>query len=225
MQKRSEEALKNSALFSSLTDRDREMLLQEGRIVSHRKEELVFDAFEPCREMAVVLEGEIGLRHVEKGGRGLTIGRFQKGASLALGALFAESAPNLFVEAQKKSSTLRIKKATILALCHNSAPFLDGILKEISQKTLLLSESVKRLALKTIRERVFHYLSELSREQDPPRFHLSETKTAIASMLGTSRSALTRELAKMQNDGLLVFDRKTITLTEKGQKRLAEERY
>ncbi len=192
--------------------------------MTHRKEELVFEPFEPSPEMAVVLEGEIGLRHVEKGGRGLTIGRFQKGATLALGALFAESAPNLFVEVQKESSTLRIKKATILAMCQNSPSFLDALLKEISHKTLLLSESVKRLALKTIRERVFHYLSELSREQNPPRFHLPETKTAIASMLGTSRSALTRELAKMQNDGLLVFDRKTIVLTEKGRRRLEEEK-
>jgi DNA-binding transcriptional regulator LsrR (DeoR family) len=51
-----------------------------------------------------------------------------------------------------------------------------------------------------------------SKRQNTNYIKLNMTKKALAEKIGVQRTSLSRELAKMRKDGLIVFDRTSITL-------------
>ena len=61
------------------------------------------------------------------------------------------------------------------------------------------------LSQKSLRDRVYIYLSSLPKDKNG-YVKIPFTQTALAEYLGVNRSALSRELGRMQNEGLLVID-------------------
>ena len=60
---------------------------------------------------------------------------------------------------------------------------------------------------------IFIYLRTLPKDKDGYA-KIPFTQTALAEYLGVNRSALSRELGRMQNEGLLVIDGKKIKIID-----------
>ena len=63
---------------------------------------------------------------------------------------------------------------------------------------------------KTIRQKLASYLLRLYKQQQQTHITLDPFTTGISDYFGVSRPSLARELAHMQEDGLLIADRKHI---------------
>ena len=73
----------------------------------------------------------------------------------------------------------------------------------------ILNQKVRILSQKSQRDRILIYLGTLPKDKND-FVKIPFTKTALAEYLGVNRSALSRELGRMQNEGLLVIDGKKI---------------
>jgi CRP/FNR family transcriptional regulator, dissimilatory nitrate respiration regulator len=56
------------------------------------------------------------------------------------------------------------------------------------------------------------YLDYERKMQNSNLIKLSITKKALAEKIGVQRTSLSRELAKMKKDGLILFDKNSITI-------------
>ena len=68
---------------------------------------------------------------------------------------------------------------------------------------------------KTIRESVISYLNYERKKQNSNIIKLNITKKALSERIGVQRTSLSRELAKMREDGLIEFNPVSITLLHK----------
>ena len=84
-----------------------------------------------------------------------------------------------------------------------------NLIKSLAKKNLILNQKVRILSRKSLRDRILIYLGTLPKDKND-FVKIPFTKTALAEYLGVNRSALSRELGRMQNEGLLVIDGKKI---------------
>ena len=120
------------------------------------------------------------------------------------------------VRAVEDSVVLFIDLEMIYAAADNSPirNILAGnLIKSLAKKNLILNQKVRILSQKSLRDRIFIYLRTLPRDKDGYA-KIPFTQTALAEYLGVNRSALSRELGRMQNEGLLVIDGKRIKIID-----------
>ena len=73
-------------------------------------------------------------------------------------------------------------------------------------------QKVEVISKKTLREKIMAYLSIHATAQGTQYFEIPLGRVELADYLCADRSALTRELSNMQNEGLIDFDRNTFRL-------------
>ena len=82
------------------------------------------------------------------------------------------------------------------------------------QKNLLLSNRIFCTSPKTIRSRLLTYFSRLSVKYGSSTIQIPFNRQQLADYLNLDRSALSKELGKMQQDGLIEYHKNMIYLAK-----------
>lgn len=88
---------------------------------------------------------------------------------------------------------------------------VENLIKSLARKNLILNQKVRILSQKSLRDRILIYLGTLPKDKNG-FVKIPFTQTALAEYLGVNRSALSRELGRMQNEGLLIADGRRMKL-------------
>jgi len=116
------------------------------------------------------------------------------------------------VVATTKLTILHLQRELILELCQSNVNFTVGLIKIISDRTIILTDKINSISLKTIRQCIIDFLRFEYHIQKSNVIKLNISKKDLAERLGIQRSSLSRELNKMRKDGLLEYDARTVTL-------------
>ena len=115
------------------------------------------------------------------------------------------------VSAAVDSTALLINAGRILTTCPNSCAFhgilIQNLLTLCARKNLQLSRRMQHTAPKTIRGRLTSYFSQCLRQSGSRSFDIPYDRQQLADYLNVDRSALSGELSKMQQDGLIRYHR------------------
>lgn len=90
-----------------------------------------------------------------------------------------------------------------------------NLLHELSARYWALNRKVRYLSERSLRGRIALFLLDAARDQGGPTFTLPMTREAMASLLGVNRSALSRELSRMEKDGLVAVYRGSFRLLDR----------
>ena len=90
-----------------------------------------------------------------------------------------------------------------------------NLLHELSARYWALSRKIRYLSERSLRGRIALFLLDAAKDQGGPTFTLSMTREAMASLLGVNRSALSRELSRMEKDGLLAVYRGSFRILDR----------
>lgn len=71
------------------------------------------------------------------------------------------------------------------------------------------------MSFRTIRQKLAMYFINLLDKTDKKEIELDISKTALAEYFGVSRQSLERELTNMQSDGLILSNRRKITVVDR----------
>ena len=82
----------------------------------------------------------------------------------------------------------------------------ENLIKSLARKNLILNQKVRILSQKSLRDRILIYLGTLPKDKNG-FVKIPFTQTALAEYLGVNRSALSRELGRMQNERILIVDK------------------
>ena len=96
--------------------------------------------------------------------------------------------------------------------CAAHTAFLRNLIKAIGDKYFLLFDRINIVREKSLRSRITAYLYELSRKGSKRVVTLPFSKTKLSEYLLVNRSALSKELRKMENDGLITVKGRVIEL-------------
>ncbi len=95
-------------------------------------------------------------------------------------------------------------------LCKSHLQLIKNIMKMISKKNSVLNEQIDIIGKKTIREKVISLLEGYRKGKES--FSIPYTREEMAKFLCVDRSALSRELCKMRNDGIIKFNKNVFEL-------------
>ena len=189
--------------------------LLNGRIKNVVKDDYVVQLGGTIQYAGLLLKGKIESSFQNENFDQITMHTFTGGYLFGEGLVInhAKNSP-VQVRAVEDSVVLFIDLEMIYAAADNSPirNILAGnLIKSLAKKNLILNQKVRILSQKSLRDRIFIYLRTLPKDKDGYA-KIPFTQTALAEYLGVNRSALSRELGRMQNEGLLVIDGKRIKI-------------
>lgn len=168
---------------------------------------------EKCKKLEIILSGEVVVEQINESGNLLHITKFTNDDILG-GNLLYSTRPYfpLTVSTTTLTTILEIDKNTLTNLLNTNSELLLVYLGFISDHTSVLGDKIKSSVGKTIRESISNFLKYQSKKQNSKTVKLNISKKHLAEKIGVQRTSLSRELAKMRADGLILFDAKTITI-------------
>ena len=119
-----------------------------------------------------------------------------KDEPLLVDVMANEDCSILFLNIKKALSPLKSPESWNYKFIHN-------LLLISSRKTLILSGRNFHTAPKTIRGRVMSYLNAMSLQKGTKEFDIPFDRQQLADYLNLERSALSKELGKMQKEGII----------------------
>lgn len=207
--------LSNIILLQELNPKDIKDYLRQGRfkLISYRKNTVIHFEGDPCNKLEIILSGKVVVERLDESGGLLTIAEFLGNDMLGGNLLFSKN-PSfpMTITTKQPSVILEIEKELLFDLFCKNPSFLRIYLEYVSDRTSILSYKIKNHVNKTIRESLMSFLAHESKLQNSKKIMLNMTKKELADKIGVARTSLSRELAKMQKDGLIKFDLESITI-------------
>ena len=139
---------------------------------------------------------------------GKSFGETMEGANL--------SASRMFVKALRDTVILRISFRQLYARTECSDPhlwrFTLNMLRRISQKGIFYQHKIRIMGQKSIRAKLSVYLQAIAGEDAAGLREMNQTQ--LARYLGVERSALSREMSHLRDEGIIDYDRKTLRVLQ-----------
>ncbi len=95
-------------------------------------------------------------------------------------------------------------------LCNYHLQLIKNIMKMISKRNSLLNTKLDIIGQKTTREKILALLQEYKSENEI--FEIPYSREEMAKFLCVDRSAMSRELCKMRDEGILIFHKNRFKL-------------
>lgn len=209
------EQFKDLTLLDSLSDQiiASNIKNRKFKVTPYKKNSIIHFEGARCSKLEIILSGKVVIDSIGEDGKLLTISNFYKNDILGGNLLFSrEPYYPMTISAQLYSEILEIEKEVLFDLCGDNPEFLRTFLEFISDNAFILGDKIRHYANKTLREKIMNYLDYESKRQNSNYIKLNTTKKALAERLGAQRTSLSRELAKMRDEGLIIFDGTSITI-------------
>ena len=206
-----------STLMHSLSRDESARCLSDGSFfaASYGKNSVVHFDGEICSNLEIILSGKVVVQRIDESGNLMVIAEFISDDILGGNLLFSKN-PHypMTITAMLPTTILKIKKDRLFALFSDNQAFLKSFLSLISDHATILGDRIKHYVNRTIRESITSFLEYERKQQNSNRIKISMSKKALAEKIGVQRTSLSRELAKMRNQGLITFDADFIEIIE-----------
>lgn len=203
-----------SPLFDGITATDMKAMMHciSYRIVQFPKGKIIAFEGENLKHIGIVLSGSVDMVKEDLWGNKTMLVRI--GKDQLFGETFACGDDDLSVVtfiASENTSVMFMPFSRVMHSCTMSCEFhhrlTENMVRLIANKNRDLIQKIEVVSKRTIREKLLSYLSIQGNLQGTRYFEIPLGRVELAEYLCTDRSALTRELVKMKNEGLIDYDK------------------
>lgn len=214
------ERLLDVELFKGMTAQQMPKILHclGGCIKHYEKNKFIY--FEDCNtpDAGIVLEGHVQMISSDSLGNRLILEEFGTrdffaynltGLNLAytpLNVVTVIPSVILFFDCD------HILNAPSVCIYHNK--LAENLLKIMTCKTMNLNQKINVLSKRTIRDKIMTFLMSEASKNGSPKVILNFNRQELADYLCVDRSALSRELGKLRNEGQLNFNNNNFELLQ-----------
>lgn len=172
------------------------------RDVEYKKDSYLYMAGNQVSEIGIVLSGSVIIIKEDYWGNRTIISR------MSSSDMFAESFA--FAGTDKLPiSVVAAENTEILFLdCKNlgfHTALLNNMVRILANKNIMLMQKIEHISCRTTRDKLLSYLSVRAMETKSQSFTIPYNRQELADYLCTDRSAMSKELGKLRDEGLLTF--------------------
>lgn len=213
--------LKRTRLFTGVGGEELPAMLNclGATVRSYRKGEYVFRSGEHTNSITVLVEGRLLIQKDDYWGNRSIVNVIEPGE------LFGEAyaAPDSGalrndVLAAEDSAAIFFDIHRVLTVCPSACKFhsmtVQNLFFAISEKNRKLVSKLDITSKRTTKEKLLSYLSEEAKRQNNSTFEIPFNRQQLADFLSVDRSAMSAELCKLRDDGLISFERSHFILHE-----------
>lgn len=169
--------------------------------------------------IGLVLSGQVAVSKENVAGNRVILSVLEAGGMF--GEMAAFSGVPLWpatVTAQTETTVIFLPPEKIVGNCPRQCPshrrLILNMLRIISNKALLLNKKLEYLAIKSVREKIGAFLLEHYRECGRTTFMLPIKRNELAEFLNITRPALSREMGRLRDEGVIDFHRASIRIKD-----------
>lgn len=211
--------LKRTKLFSGVGEEDIASLLSclGARKKEYKKGEYILREGEHISDIFILVEGKIHIQKDDYWGNRSILSVISVGEMFGEGYAAPESRALLNdVVAVEDSSVIFFDVKRILTTCSSACRFHNMIVQNmffaISDKNRKLVQKLGHMSGRTTRAKLISYLSEEAKRQGSSAFAVPFNRQQLADYLCVDRSAMSNELCKMRDEGMIKFEKSRFEL-------------
>ena len=211
--------LKKTKLFSGVGEDDVTSMLSclGARLKSYKKGEFVLRQGEHLSDIVVLVDGKLHIQKDDYLGNRSILGLIEIGEMFGEAYVSPESSSLLNdVVAVEDSTAIFFDVKRIITTCPSACRFHSMVVQNmffaISEKNRKLVQKLGHMSKRTTREKLISYLSEEAGRQNSSNFSIPFNRQQLADFLSVDRSAMSNELCKMRDEGLLEFEKNRFRL-------------
>jgi len=208
--------LAKASLFSELAKPELAFLARHAVRRHFSAGQTVFSEGEPCSGLYVVELGHIRIFKSSAAGREQVLSIEGPGGSVAELPVFDGGPYPASVTALDDATLLFISKQDFHALCLAHPQVALKVLKVVGARLRKLVGIVEELSFTTVRHRLAAYLLRLAQEgkhsAEGVEILLPASNQELASQIGTVRELVSRNLSRLQSEGVLKLDGRSVTV-------------
>ncbi|SEA01160.1 cAMP-binding domain of CRP or a regulatory subunit of cAMP-dependent protein kinases [Oribacterium sp. KHPX15] len=211
--------LQRTKLFAGIGDDEISAMLSclGARLHRFKKGEYVLRQGERLNDILVLVEGTLHIQRDDYWGNRSILGH------IGVGEIFGEAyaAPESGtlmndVVALEDSAVFLFDVKRIITTCSSACRFhtmvVQNLFFAISEKNRSLVQKLGFISKRTTRDKLISYLSEESKKANSSYFTIPFNRQQLADYLSVDRSAMSNELCKMRDEGLLEFEKNRFKL-------------
>lgn len=211
--------LKRSQLFAGVSEEEIAAMLTclDARVQTYAKGETVFRQGEHLSCITVLTEGILHIQKEDFWGNRSILQQIGVGEMFGEAYMAPESGAILNdVVAAADSTVLFFDVRRIITTCSAACRFhamvVQNLFFAISEKNRRLVQKLGYMAKRTTREKLLSYLSDEAGRQNSAEFTIPFNRQELADFLSVDRSAMSAELGKMRDEGILEFEKNKFRL-------------
>lgn len=213
------EILKRTQLFSGVSDTEISAMLSclQAKLLTFQKGDYVFREGQHIDHITVLVKGKLLVQHDDFWGNRSIVNVIRVGEMFGEAYVAPESGSLLNdVIAEEDSAVIFFDVRKILTVCSTACRFhsivIQNLFFAISEKNRKLVQKIGHMSKRSTRAKLLSYLSEEAKRQNSSHFTIPFTRQQLADFLCVDRSAMSNELCKMRDEGLVQFDKNQFTL-------------
>ncbi len=211
--------LKRTSLFAGVSEDEIATMLDclQAKLYTFKKGEYVFRQGEHLNHIMLLVEGKLHVQRDDYWGNRSIINIVDVGEMFGEAYVAPESGAILNdVVADADSTVIFFDVKRILTTCSSACRFhtmlVQNLFFAISEKNRKLLQKLGHMSKRTTREKLISYLSEEAKKQNSAAVTIPFNRQQLADFLSVDRSAMSNELCKMRDEGLLTFEKNRFTL-------------
>lgn len=210
--------LKNSTLFEGIDEEDILALMGclSATMKKYKKGEYIFRQGEYVSSLCIVAQGCVHIQCDDYWGNRTILNEVT--ACELFGESYATSksrTPNDAVAASD-STVVFLNIDKMMTVCSNTCLFHSQIIRNLllilTDKNRSLVQKLTHISKRSTREKLISYLSAQSKLYQSNSFSIPFNRQQLADFLSVDRSAMSNELCKMRDEGLIEFHKSNFTL-------------
>ena len=211
--------LKTVPLFADIEVTDIKSLLNclSAKIMSYKANEMIFLAGNKSEYVGIVLSGKVQIMKEDFYGNRNILASAEKGQ--LFGEAFACADVKILpvnVFATDDSEIMLIDYRKIITTCSNTCSFhsklIYNMLRVVANKNIMLSQKIEFISKRTTKEKLLAYLSSEAKKAGSNSFSTPFNRQELADFLSVDRSAMSAELCKLRDSGIIEFNKNKFVL-------------
>lgn len=213
------ETLKRNQLFYGVNKENIESMLVclSATTREYKKGEYVFHQGEYLENICILLSGCIHIQSDDYWGNRTIVNKIGEGEMFGESyAVHGGTAVLNDAVATADSVVAFFNSSKLMTVCSSACTFhstvIRNLLYSLTDKNQYLMQKLTHISKRTIREKLISYLSSQAKLNNSNCFTIPFNRQQLADFLSVDRSAMSNELSKMRNEGLITFSKNSFTL-------------
>jgi CRP/FNR family transcriptional regulator, cyclic AMP receptor protein len=212
------EVLRAVSLFAALDEAEMRALANRTELRSYDPGQMLFAEGDPCAGMYMVASGRVRIFKTSINGREQVLALDGPPNSIAELPVFDGGPYPASAQAVEPARLLFISRRDFRALCLQHPEIGLKVLQVVGSRLRRLVGIIEELSFTTVRSRLISWLlreADASPQQD--KVVLTSSHHEIAAEIGTVRELVSRNLARLQSQGLIRMDGREITIADRAE--------
>jgi CRP/FNR family cyclic AMP-dependent transcriptional regulator len=206
-------------LFSGLAVDEMDFLAPRVVPRNFSSGQLVFNEGDPCSGLYVVASGHVRIFKTSAGGREQVLSIDGPGSSVAELPVFDGGNYPASVAAVDDTILLFVSKKDFHELCLNYPQVALKVLRVVGARLRRLVGIIEELSFTTVRHRLAAFLVRLANREgvrtgSSVAVTLPDNNQEIASQIGTVRELVSRNLSRLQAEGVIELEGRKVTIRD-----------